>query len=94
MKFVNSYPRFIEMLRADESITKGWSHVQSFSSKTTIFLLRCWIEQSGDDYFWRYRVENPHTGENATFATLETLHAFLETQLDNTIKQYKENLSL
>ncbi len=44
------------------------------------FLLRLWITRIEQGTVWRASLENPHTGERLTFATLERLFAFLEDQ--------------
>jgi hypothetical protein len=44
------------------------------------YLLRLWPVQQAGQTVWRASLENPHTGEQLGFATLERLFAFLEDQ--------------
>jgi hypothetical protein len=44
------------------------------------YLLRLWPVQGAGQTVWRASLENPHTGEQLGFATLERLFAFLEDQ--------------
>ena len=48
------------------------------------YLLTCWGEQSHDPLapvVWRFRLEDPHTGQRRGFASLEALVAVLEQEL-------------
>jgi hypothetical protein len=44
------------------------------------YLLRLWLTANEKGSVWRASLENRHTGERLTFATLERLSAFLEDQ--------------
>jgi len=44
------------------------------------YLLRLWLTADEKGSVWRASLEDPHTGERLTFATLERLVAFLEDQ--------------
>ncbi len=44
------------------------------------YLLRLWLAADERGSVWRASLEDPHTGERLTFATLERLFAFLEDQ--------------
>jgi hypothetical protein len=44
------------------------------------YLLRLWPAEHEGQTVWRASLENPHTGEQLGFATLERLFAFLEDQ--------------
>ena len=44
------------------------------------YLLRMWLAADEKGRVWRASLENPHTGERLTFASLERLFAFLEDQ--------------
>ncbi len=44
------------------------------------YLLRLWLTADEKGSLWRASLEDPHTGERLTFATLERLFAFLEDQ--------------
>ena len=44
------------------------------------YLLRLWLTADEKGSVWRASLEDPHTGERLTFATLERLFAFLEDQ--------------
>ena len=48
------------------------------------YLLRLWLVQQQGQTVWRASLENPHTGEQLGFATLERLFAFLEDQTSMT----------
>lgn len=49
------------------------------------YLLRLWETADGEQRFWRASLERPGTGERRSFATLETLFAYLmqETQSES-----------
>ncbi len=49
------------------------------------YLLRLWLTADEKGLVWRASLENPHTGERLTFATLERLFAFLEDQCAQTL---------
>ncbi|MCP5098082.1 MAG: hypothetical protein GY943_21250 [Chloroflexi bacterium] len=44
------------------------------------YMLRLWRE--GDELPWRASIQNPHTGEQQSFASLERLFTYLKTQTD------------
>ncbi len=44
------------------------------------YMLRLWISDSEGKPAWRASLENPHTGDRLTFATLRRLFDFLEDQ--------------
>ena len=48
-----------------------------------VFLLTCWQEEdvAADPERWRFRLEEPNTGEQHGFADLEALTAFLQASL-------------
>jgi len=48
-----------------------------------IYLLTCWQDNeiAPEMGVWRFRLEEPRTGENNGFDSLETLLTFLETEL-------------
>jgi hypothetical protein len=49
-----------------------------------IYLLTCWGEQSQDPFepvAWRFRLEDPHTGQRRGFASLEALVAALQREI-------------
>jgi hypothetical protein len=41
------------------------------------YLLRLWREKGGKSTQWRASLQDPHTGENKGFVSLETLFAYL-----------------
>jgi hypothetical protein len=48
------------------------------------YMLRMWEvrgEQPGSPAYWRFSLEVPHSGERVGFSDLESLTAFLETQI-------------
>ena len=48
------------------------------------YLLTCWGEQSQDPFepvAWRFRLEDPHTGQRRGFASLEALVAALQREM-------------
>lgn len=47
------------------------------------FLLRLWRLPGPTGLTWRIMLENPHSGERYSFASLETLTNFLKTRFDN-----------
>ncbi|MCA9918507.1 MAG: hypothetical protein KC445_11175 [Anaerolineales bacterium] len=61
-------------------------------SYTAVFLLRCWVEpdSSSEVPTWRFRLENPHTGEAHSFTSLTALNTFLATHLDQITHNFKE----
>ncbi len=48
------------------------------STEYHAYLLRLWREENATN--WRATVQNPHTGERCSFASLPTLLTFLEEQ--------------
>lgn len=44
------------------------------------YLLRLWPAKSGETPVWRASLEDPHTGRQMVFASLERLFAFLVDQ--------------
>jgi hypothetical protein len=50
------------------------------------FLITMWQERSKDQYIlveWRFRLEDPHTGQRRGFADLESLIAALQQEMDD-----------
>lgn len=50
------------------------------------FLITMWQERSQDtdvSVVWRFRMEDPHTGQRRGFADLEALMAALQQEMDN-----------
>jgi hypothetical protein len=45
------------------------------------YMLRLWRE--GDDLPWRASLQNPHTGEQHSFASLERLFTYLKSQTEH-----------
>jgi hypothetical protein len=47
------------------------------------FLLTCWQEETAgaDSHMWRFRLEEPRTGEQRGFTTLEEVMAFVQSNL-------------
>ena len=45
------------------------------------YLLRLWKVEGGEGGGWRASIEDPHTGEQRGFASLEALFAFLREQV-------------
>ena len=48
------------------------------------YLLTCWGEQSRDPFepvVWRFRLEDPHTGQRRGFASLEALVVALQREM-------------
>lgn len=48
------------------------------------YLLRLW--RDGQQTPWRAMVEDPHTGQKQSFASLPHLFAFLERQIDTPVE--------
>ncbi|MEZ4643578.1 MAG: hypothetical protein R3E31_12745 [Chloroflexota bacterium] len=69
--------------------------MQHRSSQTAVFLIRCWIESdaSVDNLFWRFRLENPRTGDARSFTDQVAMQTFLASYLDELIQDFKENNS-
>jgi Rps23 Pro-64 3,4-dihydroxylase Tpa1-like proline 4-hydroxylase len=42
------------------------------------YMVRFWKVQSGGPLVWRVSLEDPHTGERKSFASLESLLAFFK----------------
>ena len=42
------------------------------------YLLRCWQERGHHRSAWRCSLQDPHTGERRSFASLEAMLAFLQ----------------
>ncbi|MBE2224380.1 MAG: hypothetical protein IAF02_22760 [Anaerolineae bacterium] len=58
--------------------------MQPKPSGTAVFIMRCWQEAHTTPQaasLWRYRLEDPRTGQHWSFASLAALHTFLETYL-------------
>jgi hypothetical protein len=50
------------------------------------YLLSFWEERSQDPdtpVIWRFRLEDPHTGQRRGFASIEKVITFLQTELTN-----------
>ncbi|MDQ4076272.1 MAG: hypothetical protein M3220_08495 [Chloroflexota bacterium] len=52
-------------------------------SKDCVYILRCWFEPSVRGGEWRFRLEEPSTGEHYGFASLEGFLAFLEREFSD-----------
>lgn len=53
------------------------------------FMLRFWAVQTGEPEcqdVWRFSLEDPHTGDKFGFANLGALVAFLEAELNRSVK--------
>ncbi|MCB0035271.1 MAG: hypothetical protein KDE51_14665 [Anaerolineales bacterium] len=50
-------------------------------SPSKVYLLRIWSEERRDSQAWRFRLENPHSGEHWSFPSHEAFQRFLAEQL-------------
>lgn len=52
-------------------------------SPSKVYLLRIWSEEKHANKMWRFRLENPHTGEHWSFSSHEAFQHFLAQQIDD-----------
>ena len=59
------------------------------------YLLRFWQVGRGRDTAWRASLENPRTGEEKRFSSIQDMHVFLEEQMeaDTSSEKGKQNVS-
>jgi hypothetical protein len=54
------------------------------------YMLRLWQVSNDGGPIWRTSLESPHTGERRSFANLELLFAFLETQTGGQLQRKEQ----
>ena len=55
------------------------------------YLLRLWQANGSKQTVWRASLENPHTGERHSFATLDALFVFLGAETKSVTGQERPN---